>query len=185
MRAQRADAQRNTERLLDAAARLFSEHDPADVSMEQIAQAAGVGKATLYRRFPDLASVAAALLGEHEVELQERMMRGEPPLGPGAPPGDRLAAFYGAMVDLLERHGSLVLGTEVGHERFSVGAYGFWRAHVLALLRGGAVPDPEATVDLLLAPIAPDVYLHQRRRLKLDEQRIRDSLAEMAHRVLG
>ncbi|KAA1426092.1 helix-turn-helix transcriptional regulator [Nocardioides antri] len=182
---QRADAARNTEQLLAAAARLFAERDPAEVTMEEIAQAAGVGKATLYRRFPDRASIAAALLGEHETELQEAMLRGEPPLGPGAPPGERLAAFYGAMVELLERHGRLVLGTEVGHERFSVGAYGFWRAHVLALLREADCRDPQAMVDLLLAPVAPEVYLYQRRRLRVASARIRTNLEELARRMLG
>lgn len=69
--------------------------------MEDLARAAGVGKGTLYRRFPDRASIAVALLDEHERTLQERLLRGPPPLGPGAPPAERLAAFYAAMVDLL------------------------------------------------------------------------------------
>lgn len=185
MKAQRADAQRNTERLLTAAARLFDQRSPADVTMEQVAREAGVGKGTLYRRFPDIASVAAALLGEHERVLQDQMLRGDPPLGPGAPPGDRLVAFYGAMVELLEQHGTLVLGSEVGHEKFSVGAYGFWRAHVLSILREASYPDPEAAVDLLLAPIAPDVYLHQRRRLRLSTRRIHSGLEELVRRLIG
>lgn len=185
MRAERADAARNTARVLEAAARLFAERGAADVSMEEIARAAGVGKATLYRRFPDRASIAVALLDAHERRLQELMIRGEPPLGPGAPPVDRLAAFYGAMADLLEQHGHLVLGTEVGHDRFVVGAYSFWRAHVLTILREARLDDPDAMVDLLLAPVAPDVYLHQRRTLGLGARRVRRALDELAHRVLG
>jgi AcrR family transcriptional regulator len=47
----RADAQRNRERLLKAAARAFSE-DGADVTLESIAKDAGVGIGTLYRHFP-------------------------------------------------------------------------------------------------------------------------------------
>ena len=183
MRAERADARRNTERLLAAAARVFAEQPPEAVTMEQVAREAGVGRATLYRRFPDVPSIAAALLGEHERTLQEAMLGGDPPLGPGAPPADRLVAFYDAMVDLLERHGHLALGAEVGHQRFTVGAYGFWRAHVLALLREASYPDPEGAVELMLAPIAPDVYLHQRRRLS--QRRVRRSLAELAGRLLG
>ena len=50
-RALRADAQTNQDRVLEAAANLFG--DPgADTSMKAIARAAGVGVATLYRRFP-------------------------------------------------------------------------------------------------------------------------------------
>ena len=47
----RADAQRNRERLLEVAARVFSQAGP-DVTLEAIAREAGVGIGTLYRHFP-------------------------------------------------------------------------------------------------------------------------------------
>ncbi|MBB5872463.1 AcrR family transcriptional regulator [Allocatelliglobosispora scoriae] len=47
----RADAQRNRDRLLDAAVTAFSADGP-DVTLESIAKAAGVGIGTLYRNFP-------------------------------------------------------------------------------------------------------------------------------------
>jgi AcrR family transcriptional regulator len=47
----RADAQENQDRILEAAARVFT-HDGADTSLKAIAKEAGVGIATLYRRFP-------------------------------------------------------------------------------------------------------------------------------------
>jgi len=47
----RADARRNRERILEAAVRAFSEQG-ADVAIDTIAKAAGVGSATLYRHFP-------------------------------------------------------------------------------------------------------------------------------------
>jgi AcrR family transcriptional regulator len=72
--------------------------------MDAIAREAGVGRGTLYRRYPDIPSIATALLDEHERSLQEKLLGGEPPLGPGAPPARRLAAFYAAMTDLLEQH---------------------------------------------------------------------------------
>src|SRR5215211_380375 len=124
---ERADAARNRAKVLAAAETLFTERGAANVTMEDIARAAGVGKGTLYRRYPDRASIAVALLDDHERDLQERLLRGPPPLGPGGPPAERLGAFYAAMVDLLERHGHLALGAEEGERRFATGAYGFWR----------------------------------------------------------
>ena len=81
---ERADAARNRARVLVAAADLFGTRDPRTVTMDDIAKAAGVGRATVYRRYPDVWSIAVALLDAHERALQERLMRGEPPVGPGA-----------------------------------------------------------------------------------------------------
>jgi AcrR family transcriptional regulator len=181
---ERADAARNRARILQAAARLLSEEDGRELTMEQIAQAAGVGKATLYRRYPDVPSIAMALLDEHERDLQEQVLRGEPPLGPGAPPGERLAAFYGAMVGVLERHGHLALAAETGRRRYRTGAYGAWAMHVRGLLSEARLDDHPALVDALLAPLAPDVYLHQR-GTGLAAKAISEDLAELARRALG
>lgn len=181
---ERADAARNRARVLAAAERLFAQRDGRDVTMEQIAAAAGVGKGTLYRRYPDTASIAQALLDEHERALQEQLLRGAPPLGPGAPPGERLAAFYGAMVELLERHGHLALAGETGGRRYGTGAYDAWSLHVRALLTEAGLDDSPALVDALLAPLAPDVFAHQRERA-LSAERIAGDLALLARRVLG
>jgi hypothetical protein len=86
------------------------------------------------------------------------------------------------MLSLLDRHVHLVLGTEVGASRLATGAYGFWRAHVRSLLT--ALPDPDATVDLLLAPLAPDVFSHQR-ALGVDLERQRSALRALAFAVLS
>ena len=182
---ERADALRNRRRVLAAAERLFATADPASVTMGDIAGAAGVGRATVYRRFPDTASVAMALLDEHERRLQQQLISGPPPLGPGAPPGDRLAAFYAAMVGLLDRHLHLALGAEVGTARFATGAYGFWRLHVRALLREARIPHVDALVDALLAPLAPEVYRYQRDEHGLSPGQVADGLGWQARRLIS
>lgn len=55
----RADAKLNRDRILSAAAELFAERG-LSVPLEEIANRAGVGVATLYRRFPTRADLAAA-----------------------------------------------------------------------------------------------------------------------------
>ena len=180
---ERADAARNRARVLSAAERLLAEHDGRSVTMEQIAAAAGVGKGTVYRRFADVPAIALALLDEHERDLQERIVRGAPPLGPGAPPGERLAAVYAAMVDLLERHGHLALAAETGDRRYRTGAYAAWAAHVRALLAEAGLDGHPALPDALLAPLAPDVFRAQR-AAGLSPTRIAEDLALLARGVL-
>jgi AcrR family transcriptional regulator len=157
--------------------------DPRAVTMDDIAKAAGVGRATLYRRYPDPASVAEALLDDHERLLQQRILDGPPPLGPGAPPAERLAAFYTEMVVLLERHLPLTLGAETGLRRYRTGAYGFWRAHVTTLLEAAGIPPTAA--DLLLAPLAPDLYDYLRNHRGQSPEQITDSLHLLASRTLA
>ncbi|WP_460716955.1 TetR/AcrR family transcriptional regulator [Microbispora hainanensis] len=182
---ERADAARNRMRVLKAAEQLFATRDARHVTMDEIAKAAGVGRATLYRRYPDPASIATALLDEHERQVQGHILNGPPPLGPGASPADRLAAFYVAMIDLLERHLHLVLGAETGSARFGTGAYRFWRTHVRMLLTEARVPDPEGKADAVLAPLAPEVYQFQRQTLGLSQARVTESLVWNAHRLAG
>ncbi|WP_067531464.1 TetR/AcrR family transcriptional regulator [Nocardia crassostreae] len=182
-RAERADAARNRAQVLEAAAGLFAARDPRTVTMDDIAKAAGVGRGTLYRRYPDVVAIATALLDDHERAIQEQLLRGEPPLGPGAPPEERLAAFYAAMVELLETRANLVLGAEVGGARFRTGAYGFWVVHVRSLLVEADVPEPDPLVDVLLAPLAAEVYRHQRER-GLTSQEISAALARLAGGML-
>ena len=61
--------------------------------MEDIAAAAGVGKGTVFRRFGSRAGLMMVLLDEDERVSQQAFMFGPPPLGPDAPPLDRLLAF--------------------------------------------------------------------------------------------
>jgi AcrR family transcriptional regulator len=183
-RRERADAARNRARVLDAAARLFAEAGGRAVTMEQVAAAAAVGKGTLYRRYPDVAAIATALLDEHERALQEALLRGAPPLGPGAEPAERLAAFYRAMVELLERHSHLALAAETGPRRYETGAYGAWALHVGALCEAAGLGERPALPGALLAPLAPELYAHQR-AAGLAPAAIADDLAALARRVLS
>ena len=64
----RADAQRNLERVLDSAAALFAERG-CDVSVDEIARRAGVGHATVFRRFPTKDALIAAVVSKQIREL--------------------------------------------------------------------------------------------------------------------
>lgn len=68
----RADAQRNRDQILEAAARVFVESG-VDVAMDEIARTAGVGIGTLYRRFPDRESLVVAVVQRSLATLLERI----------------------------------------------------------------------------------------------------------------
>jgi AcrR family transcriptional regulator len=76
----RADARRNRDQLLQAAREVFVEHGP-DAPLEEVARRAGVGIATLYRRFPDRQAlqraVALDVLGR--VAQEAHLARAEEP----------------------------------------------------------------------------------------------------------
>ncbi|MBO2447281.1 TetR/AcrR family transcriptional regulator [Actinomadura barringtoniae] len=152
---ERADAARNRAKVLTAAADLFAAHGVESVSMDQIATAAGVGKGTLFRRFGDKSGLAAALLDERERELQNAILSGPPPLGPGAPPQARLEAFSSAYLDFALAHLPLVRMSETASPgaRYRIGAYRFWHRHLSILL---AENDPEARAHTLLAPLSAE-----------------------------
>jgi AcrR family transcriptional regulator len=59
----RKDAERNRQRILAAAAEVFTERG-LDATLDDVARHAGVGVGTVYRRFPDKASLADALFDE-------------------------------------------------------------------------------------------------------------------------
>src|ERR1700685_2046360 len=106
---ERADAARNRQRILASAEKLFARDGVAATSMDAIAREAGVGKGTLFRRFGDRASLALALLESAERDFQEGFIRGPSPLGPGAPPCERLIGFGRALLSHLAAHGDLLL----------------------------------------------------------------------------
>ncbi len=66
----RADAERNRERIVSAAARLFAEQG-LSVPLEDVARAAGVGVATLYRRFPTRTDLAIAAFERNMASYEE------------------------------------------------------------------------------------------------------------------
>lgn len=160
-RPERADARRNRLKVLEAADRLFAEQGVKNVSLDAIAAEAGVGKGTVFRRFGDRAGLAVALLDERERELQERILSGPPPLGPGAPAVDRLTAFVDAYLELLDRHVELFIDSENASDgaRYRIGSYWLWHRHVVLLVEE-ARPELDAAyaAHAVLAPLAADLH---------------------------
>jgi hypothetical protein len=127
-----------------------------------------------------------ALVDDEERALQDRLLRGPPPLGPGAPPAERLAALVGALLDLLERYGDLLRDSEASRPgaRYDAGAYAAWHQHATTLI-AEARPEDDAPVlaHLLLAPLAAEQHAHLRRTERIGRERLRAALQLLVRRA--
>ena len=72
------------------------------------------------------------MLDEIEQEFQQRVLSGPPPLGPGAPPVERLIAFGRARIELLFDHLAIARGTLDGRQ--PAGSSPLSRTHIRVLL---------------------------------------------------
>jgi AcrR family transcriptional regulator len=92
----RADARRNRDRLLDAAARAFTEHG-ADATLDAVAKDAGVGIGTLYRHFPTREALVEATY-RHELD---RLCDAADDLLAELPPDEATRAWMDRFVDYM------------------------------------------------------------------------------------
>lgn len=183
---ERADAARNRKKILEAAEMLFAEHGAESVSMDAVAEAAGVGKGTLYRRFGDRSGLARAILDERDREFQEKLIRGEPPLGPGADAAERLIAFGDGVIDLVAVHGDLIMAAQVGKAgaRFAGPVYATYRMHVRALLREmDPRIDADYFADVVLAALNAEMYGFWQSDAGLDRERIAAGFKELVKAI--
>jgi AcrR family transcriptional regulator len=103
---------------LDAAAALVAEHGLASVTMSEIAERTGVGRATLYRYFPD---VEAILLAWHERQISTHLAHLAEVRDHTGNAADRLGAVLQAYALMTHEHedsdlaASLHRGAHVGH----------------------------------------------------------------------
>ena len=182
-RVERRDAARNRRVILDTARTLFEERGVTCVTMEEVARSSGVGKGTLYRRFPHKGFLCQALLDEPTRRLQSRtlgILRESETTAV-----EKLDAFLDSLVVFTAENLDLLYG---GHEplcgadrleRFSHPAYDWRRSTVLGLLRTAAREgdvddglDLEYLASALLAPLDVDFYYYQHRVQGLSVERI-------------
>jgi AcrR family transcriptional regulator len=183
----RADAARNRARLLEAAARLVAERGADAVTMEAVAAEARVGKGTVFRRFGDRTGLLAALLDHSEKKFQAAFLTGPPPLGPGAPPVERLRAFGCAMLRRSTDELELQLAAEPGaSRRFTAPPRRVLRHHVVMLLRQVV---PEADCELLshtlMGQLDPALIHHLTRQCGTPLARLENAWVDLVNRVTG
>ncbi len=191
IRHERSDAAANRALILQTAERLFNERGVANVCMSEIAEAAGVGKGTLYRRFANKGELCLALMDRQMSDFQNGMLaQFARQTAERVPYLGQLTAFLAALVDFTEIHSPLLI--EVQHAGMiqddpRLNLPHIWQyMTVSALLRSAARAD-EVTADLdleylgeaLLAPLQVDYFRFQRQVRGYSTERIAAGLAEM------
>jgi AcrR family transcriptional regulator len=185
---ERADAARNRRRILAAAEKLFAERGVSCTSMDAIAAEAGVGKGTLFRRFGDRATRARAVLYEPPRALQDALLHGQPPLGPGAAPCVRLRAFGAAMLDNLEANTDILFDAEVtsGGSFVRSEPYAVYWLHVRMLVSEARPScDVDYATDVLIGVLNAQLFVHQRRVRELPLERLKAGYADLVDRLLS
>lgn len=183
---ERGDAARNRTLLLDAARRLIAERGADGVSTDDIAAAAGVGKGTLFRRFGNRAGLMIVLLDEDEKVEQQAFLFGPPPLGPGAPPLERLLAYGRERLAFVHTHHALLSDANRDpRTRFNAPATLHHR-HVRVLLEdAGTGGDLDAQAAALLALLDADYVHHQLTERGATLQSLGDAWESVARKLCG
>ena len=175
-RQERRDAAANRARILQTAEKLFAEHGVANVNMADIAQAAEVGKGTLYRRFTNKAELCLALMDTQMVEFQNGILsRLQQMSAQNTPKMDQLDQFIDALIYFTDAHAPLLCevqragllqeqdpdGLELPHFWQYMTVNGLLRAAVL----NGELSDTldvDYLADAILAPLKADIFYYQR-----------------------
>lgn len=95
---------------LDTAAELVAERGPASVTMSEIAEQAGIGRATLYKYFPD---VEAILLAWHERQVDAHLQHLAQVRDRARAPGERLEVVLHAFAAIQHEHHGIELAALV------------------------------------------------------------------------
>jgi AcrR family transcriptional regulator len=120
--------------VLDAAAEVVSERGLAGVTMSEIAERAGIGRATLYRYFP---AVDALLLAWHERQIQVHLTQ-LAEIGERTTQGNRLEAVLREYALMAYRHENTELASSLHRSDHAIDAHQHLHEFVSRLISDGA-----------------------------------------------
>lgn len=180
---ERADAVRNRTSVLAAAEQLFAREDLDHISLAQVAAAAGVGKATVLRRFGGLGGLIEAVISPRVTELQHAIHAGPAPLGPGGAPEARLRAYLDALLDFVLVNRTLIRALEHRgpHAYYANPVSQFWINELRRRIQA-ARPDQDAEylAHALFTSVRADVIDYLGGHQRISTERIRAGLHGLA-----
>jgi AcrR family transcriptional regulator len=177
----RADALKNRALILKTANKLFMDRNVHDVTMSDIAEAAEIGKGTLYRHFEDKAQLCQALLDEDQRSLQDRALEYFRTQGN---PMDNLGWFLVEVALFVDRNSHLLCVTSDHIMTLEHPAHWWWRQTIRGLLGQINPPgDLEYFTDLLYVMLDVNTIYFQRKNQGYSIQRVTDGLLDTLQRI--
>lgn len=190
-RPERRDAAANRALILATAERLFAEQGVPEVNMAEIAEAAGVGKGTLYRRFANKAELCLALMDSKMQEFQEaNLKRMRQMTADGVPKLEQLDRFLDDLVHFTDANIPLLcevqqqglLGGDLANQRPH-----YWQHMTVSGLLQAAIGEGELSdgldvtyvSDAILATLRADVFQFQRQARGFPLDRISSGLRSL------
>jgi AcrR family transcriptional regulator len=158
----RSDAVKNRQLLLDTAGRLFATRGVDHVTMSEVADAAGVGKGTLYRHFTGKTDLCSALLDQDQRDLQTRTLqrltdRATPPLAHLRWFCEQVAAFVVRNLPMV-----YIIGDASAPSTLDLPAHRWYRQTIRALLdRSVRSPDLDYLADTLFVMLDAHTIRYQ------------------------
>lgn len=180
---QRADAIRNRAVVLNAAEELFRQDEPGRITLARIAETAGVGKATVLRRFGDLNGLVEAVVAPKVTALRDAIRAGDPPLGPGGSPSARLHVYLDALFDFVLDNRALIRALEHRrpHAYYANPASQFWIDELARrLTAAGPAVDAEYLAHAVFTALRADVIDYLVTEQNMSTARIRAGLHTLA-----
>lgn len=187
-KSERRDAAANRKLILSTAEALFNEHGVANINMADIAQAAGVGKGTLYRRFTSKAELCLGLMDEQMTTFQNQMLAQFRQMTAGSVPYmTQLEFFLDALVRFTEIHAPLLCEVQRAgliQEEHHIELPHFWQYMTVNGLLQTAVSAQELPAgldvaylaDAILATVKADIFQYQRQVRQFSVDRISEGV---------
>jgi AcrR family transcriptional regulator len=178
----RADALKNRALILKTACRLIKERGVHNVTMSDIAEAAEIGKGTLYRNFENKSELCRALLDQDQRDLQERSLDY---LRKHGDPLANLSWFLVEVVEFVDRNNPLLCAAGEQVSKLDHPAHWWWRQTIRGLLGHINPPgDLDYLSDVLYMMLDVHTIFFQRQIQGYSVERITAGLLETLAKIV-
>jgi AcrR family transcriptional regulator len=191
IRRERKDAVEHHQLILQTAKALFSEHGVHPVSMHQIAKKAGIGQATLYRRYAHKGDLCLDILQDYSNQLMNEIISFLQE-NKQASAEQRLMGIMDHFIETIEEKSDLIIAMEVkmncDDDRgnfFHSPMYKFFREKMSELLMDIASSNPQfpinadITAHAIICSMSPVGYFHIKQEKGYTKEQMKQSFNQM------